>query len=149
MKTRIRVALVHCFLARFDQGEAGKYWDYLALDEPLELVRDRADRQDARAVKVQWVGATLGYLPQEAAYIVGQMMDRGDEVRARITSKRPSGDPATRVQIEISVMVDPVRAETEEASDRSRGMLAAGLAWLVAGRAIQHAKQTSAKADAP
>ena len=146
MKTRIRVTLVHCFLTRFDQGEAGKYWDYLALDEPLELVRDRGDRQDARAVRVQWVGATLGYLPHEAAYIVGQMMDRGDEVCARITSKRSSGDPATRMQVELSVMVDPARVDTEEASDRGRGMLAAGLAWLIAGRAIQQAKHTSAKA---
>jgi hypothetical protein len=146
MKTRIRVTLVYCFLSRFDQCEAGKYWDYLALDEPLELVRDRADRQDARAVKVQWVGATLGYLPPEAAFIVGQMIDRGDEVCARITSKRASGDPATRMQIEISVMVDPARAEAEESSERGRGMLAAGLAWLIAGRAIQHAKHTSAKA---
>src|ERR1700674_4850081 len=95
------VLLMECFLAGFQYHEAAKYWDQLRIGEALALVREPANPHDPRAVRVDWLGATLGYLPREANFTVSQMLDREEYVEARIAGKRAAGDPATRILLDV------------------------------------------------
>ena len=152
--TAFPVLLMECFLAGFQYHEAAKYWDHLPIGETLGLAREPGNPHDPRAVRVHWLGATLGYLPREANFTVSQMLDREEYVEARITGKRLSADPATRILLEVIAMANPsrglpslydTRPEDEvpvlkQLATEPPNPLLRGLAWMLAGRVIGKAK---------
>jgi hypothetical protein len=103
------VLLMECFLAGFQSREAARYWDQLRIGEALALVREPGNPHDPRAVRVDWLGTTLGYLPRDANFTVSQMLDREEYVEARIAAMRSSGDPAMRILLEVIAMANPKR----------------------------------------
>jgi len=105
MSSKIPVLLMECFLGGLQYNEAGKYWHLLPVGEPLTLVREPGNPHDARAVRVDWLGAALGYLPSEATFGVSQMLDRGELVEARIANKREGA-----ILLHVIVIADPSRA---------------------------------------
>lgn len=96
-----RVLVQSSPLAGFRYHAAPSVWESLAVGDPLELVRERANPHDRNAVRVQWRGVTLGYIPRTANAALAWAMDRGERVSARIARLREHPNPRERVLVDV------------------------------------------------
>jgi hypothetical protein len=97
---------MQCPVAGFQFHFGERCWPRMRQGDDLTLRREPGNHHDARAVRVEWKGEMLGYLPREANYAVSQMLDRGVPVEARIAGMRFDKDPWHRVMIEVATLVD-------------------------------------------
>jgi hypothetical protein len=67
----------------------------------LTLVREADNPYDARAVRVEWQGRKLGYVPKKENEAVARQLDRGNPLEARIVQLRKHRDPWKRIEFEI------------------------------------------------
>lgn len=88
-------------LAGYQFHDGPRLWRRLKVGDPLTLVREPDNPYDARAVRVEWRGHKLGYLPRVENAAASQLMDRGARLTARIASLRADPDPWKRVGIEV------------------------------------------------
>lgn len=84
---------------QYHQGEA--CWPELREGARLALVREPDNRYDTRAIRVDWQGLKLGYVPRAENATLASLMDRGHVLEARILALRGSPDPWQRVALEI------------------------------------------------
>ena len=109
MTDRIPILLMACPIAGFQYHAGEAYWPELKPGDELLLCREHGNHYDARAIRVEWRGVPLGYVPREANFTVAQMLDRGERIKARIAMLRESSDPWMRVMMEVIAMADPAR----------------------------------------
>jgi len=110
------VLLQHSPLAGFQFYEGEDLWPKLVVGQELALMREPANKYDPRAVMVGWDDPfvygdvstihRLGYLPRRDNCAVQQLMDRGEEVVARISELTYSDDPGERVVIDLFLLSD-------------------------------------------
>ncbi|MBS3935964.1 MAG: HIRAN domain-containing protein, partial [Sulfuritalea sp.] len=62
-----------------------------------------ANPHDPRAVRVEWRGMKLGYLPRAENEAVAAALDRGEPVEGRIGALVRHPNPWRRVRIEVFV----------------------------------------------
>ncbi len=98
-----RIVLQDSPLAGFQFHAGKKHWSQMRVGDALVLVREPENPHDARAVRVEWHGAQIGYVPRRENADVARMMDRGTALQARITRLAESRDPWLRVRFEIVV----------------------------------------------
>ena len=67
--------------------------------EILELVREPGNTHDANAIRIEWRGIMLGYVPRTQNAALAWHMDRGITPRARITPR--ANKRARRLEFEI------------------------------------------------
>ena len=67
----------------------------------LELVREPANPYDANAVRVEWRGVTLGYVPRRDNAAVARQMDRGVALAARLAGARQNRNRSVRMEFEV------------------------------------------------
>jgi hypothetical protein len=67
--------------------------------------RALAETMHANAVRVEWHGQKLGYLPRAENRAVAAAMDGGEAVDARIAKLRQHRNPWQRVLIEVFVVL--------------------------------------------
>jgi hypothetical protein len=84
---------------QYHQGET--LWPQLAVGQPLQLVREPDNRHDNRAVRMDWQGQKLGYLPRLDNAAVSQLLDRGERLEAVIVGLENSSNPWDRVGVEV------------------------------------------------
>jgi hypothetical protein len=65
--------------------EAKAVWDEMKEGDALTLVREPENPYDLSAVRVDWSGHKLGYIPRTQNAAVARQMDRGNKLEARIT----------------------------------------------------------------
>lgn len=92
-------------LAGFQYHAAEDVYPQLAVGQPLALTREPDNPHDERAVRIDWRGHKLGYLPRAENAAVAQMLDRGEQSRARIAALRASQDPWERVEVAVELSV--------------------------------------------
>jgi hypothetical protein len=92
-------------LAGFQYHAATELWPELRVGDALTLVREPGNSHDANAVRVEWHGRMLGYLPRAENRAVAAEMDRGGRVEARIANLREHRNPWQRVLIEVFVVL--------------------------------------------
>jgi hypothetical protein len=90
-------------LAGFRHHEAAAVWSELAVGDRLDLLREPANAHDANAVRVEWRGRTLGYVPRAQNQALAWAMDRGEPVTARIASLRMAGNSRRILEFEVFV----------------------------------------------
>lgn len=83
---RTEIVVQSSLAAGLAHHEAKAVWDQLKIGDPLVLVRERDNAHDPNAVRVDWKGYTLGYLPRSENEAVARQLDRGNRLEARITS---------------------------------------------------------------
>lgn len=88
-------------LAGYRYGEAAAVWPALRLGDPLELVREAENPNDANAVRVDWRGCKLGYVPRRENAALAWGMDRGTPLRARVSRLVEHPNPARRIEFEV------------------------------------------------
>ena len=69
--------------------------------EPLNLVREADNPHDANAVRVEWQGYKLGYVPRSGNAALAWAMDQGEAVSARIVEPPQGRHPKARIQFDI------------------------------------------------
>lgn len=90
-------------LAGFRYHEAAKVWDELRVSDRLDLVREPGNAYDFNAVRVEWRGCMLGYVPRAENQALAWAMDRGETVSARVSVLRSHPNPRKRVEFEVFV----------------------------------------------
>jgi len=88
-------------LAGYRYGEAAAVWPLLRIGEPLELVREAENPNDANAVRVDWRGRKLGYVPKRENAALAWGMDRGTPLRARVSRLVEHPNRARRIEFEV------------------------------------------------
>jgi len=64
-------------------------------------MREADNRFDDRAVRVDWQGHKLGYIPRMDNAAVAQLLDRGETLEAAIAGLENSSNPWDRVRVEV------------------------------------------------
>lgn len=93
--------LQHSPLAGFQYHHGEALWPKLAVGQTLQLVREADNRFDDRAVRVEWQGHKLGYIPRLDNAAVSQLLDRGERLEAVIARLVVSSNPWERVGVEV------------------------------------------------
>ena len=90
------------------QYHAGKaLWPQMRVGDALTLAREPDNPHDARAVRVEWRGHKIGYVPRRENADVARFMDGGQTLVARIVRLAEVRDPWSRVRFEILVPLQP------------------------------------------
>lgn len=90
-------------LAGFRYAEASVVWPELRPGDRLDLVREPDNPHDRNAVRVEWRGRKLGYVPRAENEALAWAMDRGETVSARISRLREHPNPRLRLEFEVFV----------------------------------------------
>lgn len=88
-------------LAGFQYHHGELLWPQLAVGQSLQLVRELDNRFDDRAVRVEWQGHKLGYIPRLDNAAVSQLLDRGERLEAMIMRLAESSNPWERVGVDV------------------------------------------------
>ncbi|MDR0528735.1 MAG: HIRAN domain-containing protein [Zoogloeaceae bacterium] len=74
----------------------------LRTGDALTLIREPENSFDSHAVRVEWRGFFLGYVPRRENRAIASALDRGLKLEARISRLRPeASDPWQRLEFEI------------------------------------------------
>ena len=84
---------------QYHQGEA--LWPLLAVGATLALVREPKNAYDPRAVRIDWQGQKLGYLPRIDNAAASHLLDSGCMVTAEIVALQASHNPWDRVEVAL------------------------------------------------
>ena len=98
-----RVVVQRSPVAGFQYHEGERIFSSLRVGMPLILVREPSNKYDERAVRVEWRGSKLGYVPRMENAAVAQMLDHGEQLAARIVHLEPSDNPWDRVRFEVTL----------------------------------------------
>jgi hypothetical protein len=101
----VRVLVQSSPLAGFRYYAAEALWQEMREGDRLALVREADNAHDGNAVRVEWRGQKLGYLPRAQNRAVASAMDNGEAVDARIAKLRQHRNPRQRVLIEVFVVL--------------------------------------------
>jgi hypothetical protein len=92
-------------LAGFQYHAGETLWSRLQVGDELALIREPDNPHDVRAVRIEWQGIHLGYLPRAENEAVAAALDRGERVVARIGALVKHRNPWRRVRIEVFVVL--------------------------------------------
>jgi hypothetical protein len=97
----VRMLITRAPLAGSQYYAVAELWPELKTGDLLTLVREPDNRHDGAAIRVEWHGRKLGYLPRASNHAVAAAMDAGDRLIARIAKLSEASDPWQRVEIEV------------------------------------------------
>jgi hypothetical protein len=98
-----RILLQESPLAGFQYHQGERLWPRLREGQPLTLTREPDNLHDPRAVRIDWQGHRLGYLPRTENTAVSQLLDRGERIGARIARLRETPDPWGRIGVSVEL----------------------------------------------
>lgn len=99
----IRLLLQRSSLAGSQYYAVGEQWQQLQVGDRLELIREPDNRHDRFAVRVEWRGHKLGYVPRANNRAVATALDDGERLHARIARLTAHPDPWQRVHFEVYI----------------------------------------------
>ncbi len=88
-------------LAGFRYYAGKQLWSEMKVGDTLQLVREPDNTHDPNAVRVEWQGHKLGYVPRADNAALARFMDRGSKAEARITRLKKSRNPWQRMEFEV------------------------------------------------
>jgi len=88
-------------LAGFQFHAGKKLWPQMQVGDALVLVREPENVHDPLAIRVEWQGQHIGYVPRRENSDVARLLDHGVKIFARISRLAESRDPWARVRFEI------------------------------------------------
>jgi hypothetical protein len=99
--TQQEIELQRSPVAGFQYQQGDRVWSMLTVGAALDLVREPENAFDARAVRVDWQGQKIGYLPRIDNAAVSHLLDSGQRLIARVTSLSESSNPWNRVELAV------------------------------------------------
>ena len=104
VKGEVRILVQSSPLAGIQFYAARKWWNEMRIDDRLQLVREPDNRHDANAIRVEWNGNKLGYVPRRENQAVAREMDRGTLLEARVSKLQRHRSPWQRMRMDIYVV---------------------------------------------
>jgi hypothetical protein len=99
----VRMLVQSSPLAGSQYYAVGEQWREMRVGDPLDLIREPDNRYDNKAIRVEWRGHKLGYVPRAENRAVAAAMDQGDKLVARIAKLTEHANPWRRVEFEVFV----------------------------------------------
>ena len=78
-------------------------WLEIKVGDALTLVREPDNKHDRNAIRVEWRGHKLGYVPRAQNRAVAAAIDAGDRLSARVSSVSDNKNPWQRLAFEVFV----------------------------------------------
>ena len=100
---RVRLLVQSSPLAGYRYGEAAEVWPLLREGDALELVPEPGNAHDSDAVRVEWRGRKLGYVPRRHNAALAWAIERGTPLRARVSRLVEHPNPARRIEFEVYI----------------------------------------------
>ena len=98
-----RIVVQHAPLAGFVYYDGKAVWARMKSGDRLTLVREPANPHDGNAVRLEWEGHMLGYVPRKDNADLARQMDHGARVEARVIELSRAANGRHRISYEISV----------------------------------------------
>jgi hypothetical protein len=98
-----RIVVQNAPLAGFVYYEGRSVWQNMKIGDPLTLVREPENVHDTNAVRIDWRGHMLGYVPRRDNPDLARQMDHGARIEARVTGLNRAANGRHRISYEISV----------------------------------------------
>jgi len=100
---QVRLLVQSSPLAGFNYHQAPEVWRDMRVGDALRLAREPDNAYDAGAVRVEWRGHKLGYVPRAQNAALAWAMDRGAMLDARVSRLQPHRNPRKRIEFEVYV----------------------------------------------
>jgi len=97
----VRLLVQSSPLAGSQYYAVGELWREMRVGDPLSLIREPDNRHDRNAIRVEWRGHKLGYVPRAENRAVAAALDGGDKLVARISRLTEHPNPWRRVEFEV------------------------------------------------
>jgi HIRAN domain len=97
----IRLLVQNSPLAGSQYYAVGKQWLAMKVGDRLDLVREPDNRHDRNAIRIEWRGHKLGYVPRAENRALAAAMEQGDRLMARIAQLSEHPDPWRRLRFEV------------------------------------------------
>ena len=82
-----------------------RVWNEIKPGDRLTLTREPDNRHDRNAIRVDWKGQQLGYVPRAENRAVARALDAGERLDARVSRLRDDPDPWRRVEFEVYLIL--------------------------------------------
>ena len=80
-------------------------WSEIRPGDRLTLTREPNNCHDRNAVRVEWQGRQLGYVPRAENRAVARAMDSGEKLEGRVSRLREDPDRWRRVEFEVYLIL--------------------------------------------
>lgn len=101
----IKILVQSSPLAGSQYYSAAKVWNKIKPGDRLTLTREPDNRHDRNAVRVDWNGQQLGYVPRAENRAVARALDAGEKLEAHVSVLRDDPDPWKRVEFEVYLIL--------------------------------------------
>ena len=98
---RVRMLIQSSPLAGSQYYALDRSWLEMKVGDTLQLIREADNPHDRNAIRVEWRGHKLGYVPRAENRAVASAMDAGDKLSARVSSLSDNKNPWRRVAFEV------------------------------------------------
>lgn len=98
-----RIVVQHAPLAGFVYYDGDAVWKDINTGDRLLLAREPQNAHDANAVRIEWQGRMLGYVPRKDNADLARQMDHGANVEARVTALEKFANGRRRISYLIYV----------------------------------------------
>ncbi|MDS4013256.1 MAG: HIRAN domain-containing protein [Candidatus Accumulibacter sp.] len=101
----IKILVQSSPLAGSQYYAVSEVWPQIRLGDRLSLIREPTNRHDRQAVRVEWHGRQLGYVPRAENRAVARALDDGERLEARVSRLRDDPDPWRRIEFEVFLIL--------------------------------------------
>lgn len=98
-----RIVVQHAPLAGFVYYDGKGVWERMKKGDRLTLLREPSNPHDANAIRIEWQGHMLGYVPRRENADLARQIDLGARPEGRITALSKAANGRHRISYEISV----------------------------------------------
>ena len=88
-------------VAGFQYYAGKRVWDELKVGDALTLIRETDNAYDANAIRVEWHGEKLGYVPRAGNEDLVKLLDKGLKVSGRIINLHAGRSHWQRILFEV------------------------------------------------
>jgi hypothetical protein len=104
----VKILVQSAALAGSQYYAVSEVWSQIRPGDRLTLTREPDNRHDRNAIRVDWNGRQLGYVPRAENRAVAAALDRGEQLEARVSRLRAideARDPWQRVVFEVYLIL--------------------------------------------
>ena len=88
-------------LAGYQYYAGKRVWADLKVGDTLTLIRETDNSHDANAIRVEWNGEKLGYVPRAGNASIAKLLDQGAKVSGRIVNLQSGRSHWQRLLFEV------------------------------------------------
>ena len=101
----IKILVQSSPLAGSQYYAVARVWNEIRPGDRLTLTREPENRHDRNAIRVDWNGQQLGYVPRRENRAVASALDADEKLEARVSKLRNDPDPWRRVEFEVFLIL--------------------------------------------